>query len=165
MYEQALEIEPYNAIAYSGLLGIMHDVDYDYVGALRHAERWLERFPNDTSRLTEFLEAFVTAGADAQALAVFDKVRQVGLAPRLRVVVDALELVALARVGEDARLSQRKNDLRTLVQGLPAGTNYDWSFAGTLHYVSGFQSNRQWLTKLLTAIENNDREGILSALQ
>jgi Flp pilus assembly protein TadD len=166
-YEKALAVEPYNELAYSGLLGILHDVEFDFQGALVHAMKWMEKFPKDTSRLTEVIEAFVTAGGGASsgAIGIFDRFREWELAPERRVVVNALELVALAARGDDRRLWQRRNELRELVRGMPANVNYSWRFTGTQRYVAGLRTHRDWLSRMLTAIQNNDRERILDALR
>jgi tetratricopeptide (TPR) repeat protein len=165
LYERALALEPFDTVAFSGLLGILHDREFDFPASFQHAKRWLDRFPNDTSRVIEVVEAMVTLGGP-KPLAVIDALRNWRLPLERRMVVNALELVALAAVGDESALRQRKYELLELAMAAPPNMNYHWSFRGTLHYLSGLTTPHcGCISRVLTGIERNDQRMIVDALR
>ncbi|MGH8480091.1 MAG: hypothetical protein ACREXK_11045 [Gammaproteobacteria bacterium] len=89
------------------------------------------------------------------------------LDPRIRIALQALEIATLLALNDTRAVPQRLERLRAAVQSQPQDFQVGWSFAGSKRFIATDQRlapHRGWLQTLFTALEGENRDAILAAL-
>jgi tetratricopeptide (TPR) repeat protein len=168
-FENVLTLYPDYEESYLSLASIYHERLFEYAKAFELHQKWLSRFPQDTSALADFAEAHFTTGrfpefpqrikpllADPEHLAGAKiALRMIEVANLL--ALDNADRVPAALAALHKSLSDQKADFRI-----------NWSFNGTLNFINRqekFASYRPWLNRFFSAAKEENRDAIVKALR
>ncbi len=167
-YAQLLHANFDDGDAYQKAGWLYHEKLSDFGAAFALTRQWLERHPEDLFAQGDFAERHFTTGRFVEAkerLAVL--LMNPELDPRIRIGLQALEIATLLALNDTRAVLQRLERLRAEVQRRPQDFQIGWSFAGSKHFIATdpcLAPHRAWLQTLFTALEGENRDAILAAL-
>jgi tetratricopeptide (TPR) repeat protein len=152
----------------ANLMGLYHDMTFQFADALNVARELVDFNPNADNRMN-LLEAELT-GADfqeciQQAAKLDDNAlaQEKGLMP----VRDVIGFACQWGARENAAALAADQRFLARVQADPSFSRSGWTFKGTLHFLSqspAFASGRTSWLALFTAVQNRDSAGMSAAL-
>lgn len=155
----------------AGALGfILHEYAHDFAGAFAITSKWVARHPNDTSAQMDLAEQYLTTSRFAEAQArLAALLKDPSISTRHRVALGTLEIVALTGQDKMAEVVQRMRQLRGIIEPQIGEFKVGWTFAGTKQFVTtsrdaNITRYRDWLLKVLMAIDTGDRDATVQLL-
>ncbi|MGH8472080.1 MAG: tetratricopeptide repeat protein [Gammaproteobacteria bacterium] len=167
-YAELLHANLDDGEAYQKAGWLYHEKLSDFGAAFALNQQWLERHPEDLSVQGDFAERHFTTGRFVEAkerLAAL--LANPALDPQIRIGLQALEIAALLALNDTRAVPQRLERLRAAVQSRPQDFQVGWLFAGSKHFIATdprLVPHWAWLQTLFTALESENRDAILAAL-
>ena len=168
-YSYVLEVYPQYETAYNFAVYYYHEFAFDYAQAYALNEQWLKQFPDSLSTRTDFAEKqFTTARFSACAQQIQSLLTEPMLSASNRVALRGTLLAnTLASGRAEAEVQQQFATLQEEIAHQEADFTVQWTFSGTKNFISqyeGLAPYRDWLLALFDALDQEDRDAILAAL-
>jgi tetratricopeptide (TPR) repeat protein len=167
-FAQLLQVYPDDEEAYYAAHVLYHEKLFAFEEAFALSRQWLRRHSADVEAQSQFAEQCLTTGRFAEAAEYFASLlADSTLEPRLKVPLQALEIVARLALHPNEPISEQLQCLRVTITGQAKNFSLGWTFGGVKHFVgqeARLTPYRAWLLKLFTALEKKDREAMLNCL-
>ena len=167
-YRNVLILYPDYAEAYLAANGIYQEKLFAYADAFEVTKQWLQRHPDDLPAHMNFAEAHFTAGRFKEAEARLRALLTEPLDAQATIPLQALHVAALSVLNKPDAIPEKLEALREAINKQSKEFRLGWSFAGTKHFINRDErlaDHRIWLLQLFGALEQKDRDSILTALQ
>jgi tetratricopeptide (TPR) repeat protein len=168
-FENVLDVSPSYKQVYQSLASIYHERLFEYAKAFELHQKWLSRFPQDTSALSDFAETHFTTGRFPE---FSQKIKQLLADPELstgtKIALQMIEVANLLALGNADQVPAALTALSKTVSGQKADFRITWSFSGTLNFINlqeRFVSYRSWLNQFFGVAREENRDAILKALR
>jgi tetratricopeptide (TPR) repeat protein len=165
-FAQLLQVYPDDEEAYYAAHVLYHEKLFAFEEAFALSRQWLRRHSADVEAQSQFAEQCLTTGRFAEAAEYFASLlADSTLEPRLKVPLQALEIVARLALHPNEPISEQLQCLRVTITGQAKNFSLGWTFGGVKHFVgqeARLTPYRAWLLKLFTALEKKDREAMLT---
>jgi tetratricopeptide (TPR) repeat protein len=167
-FAQLLQVYPDDEEAYYAAHVLYHEKLFAFEEAFALSRQWLRRHSADVEAQSQFAEQCITTGRFAEAVEYFASLlADSTLEPRLKVPLQALEIVARLALHPNEPISEQLQRLRVTITGQAKNFSLGWTFGGVKHFVgqeARLTPYRAWLLELFTALEKKDREAMLNCL-
>ena len=168
-YAAVLTVYPDDKKAHGTASYLYHERLFEFPRAFMLNQQWLERNPADVVGQSDFAEKHFTTGRFSeceQRIALLLANPAVG--PSTQVALQAIQIANSLALGKTDLVPGR---IDTMVEGITSqseGFKVEWSFKGSRYFINNSDTlapYRPWLMRLFDAVEGDDRNAILSALQ
>jgi tetratricopeptide (TPR) repeat protein len=167
-FVQLLQVYPDNVEAYYTASLLYHEKLFAFEEAFALSQQWLDSHPEDLEAHSQLVEQCFTTGRFAEAVKhLTTLLANPGLEPQMRIPLQALEVAALLSLNQRDSVSEKFKFLCVTIASQPADFSLGWTFIGTKRFINQeeqFAPYRIWLLDLFTALEEKDRNTILTGL-
>jgi tetratricopeptide (TPR) repeat protein len=153
----------------ANLMGLYHDVTFQFADALNIDKELADFNPNADNRMN-LLEAELTGASFQECIEQAAKLDDQALAQQKRLMPlrDVIGFACLWGARENAAALAAGQRLLARIQADPSFSQSGWNFRGTLHFLSAssaFAPGRASWIGLFTAVQNGDSAGMTAALR
>jgi tetratricopeptide (TPR) repeat protein len=166
VYRLLLEDSPDNPTFFGtlhDLYGSLGDFDKEYT----LLASWLARHPEDLSSHANFAEAQLLTGRFAESVQSLAAILRNPEQASRHLALRTLEVVALTALGNSRDVPARLQSLRAAISAQPTPLKIRWRFAEVKVFLerdARLAAQRDWLLKLIAAVEKPDQAACLKAL-
>jgi tetratricopeptide (TPR) repeat protein len=165
-FAQLLQMDPDNGEAYYTTSLLYHEKLFAFEEALSLSQQWLASHPEDLEAHSQLVEQCFTTGRFAKAIEYLTALLvNPELEIQMRIPLQAFEIAALLSLGQSENVSEKFKALCITIANQPADFSLGWTFVGTKHFIvqdERLLPYRIWLLNLFTALEEKDRNAILT---
>ena len=167
-YANVLRVYPDYAKAYQTASFLYHEKLFAFTKAFALNQQWLERHPDDISALSDFAEKHFTVGRFAEGETRLSALlANPDLKPKSSIALRVLKIATLEALNKNQSVPSEIEKLRAAIAKQPEDFKVSWTFDGTKHFIGHDErlaASRAWLLDLIAALEKEDRNSILVAL-
>ncbi len=168
-YANVLKVYPDYEKAYQTASYLYHEVLLNFSEAFALNQQWLARHPEDLSALCGFAEKHFTTGRFAECEKRLSALlANPEIAHPVKIALCTIEIANLLALNQAEQIQEKLEVLQQAIASQPEDFKVGWSFAGTKHFISQHEPlvpYRAWLLQFFSALEGENREAILQALQ
>jgi tetratricopeptide (TPR) repeat protein len=168
-FDNALVLYPSDKQIYQSLSSIYHDRLFEYAKAFDLHQKWLSRFPQDTSVLADFAETHFTTGRFPEfSQRIKPLLTDTKLSPSAKIALQMIEVAKLLALDNADQVSAALAEILKTISDQKADFQINWSFSGTLNFINlqeKFASYRPWLNRFFSAAQEENRDATVKALR
>jgi tetratricopeptide (TPR) repeat protein len=168
-YAAVLTVYPDDKKAHGTASYLYHERLFAFPRAFVLNQQWLERNPADVVVQSDFAEKHFTTGRFSeceQRIALLLANPAVGQSTQ--VALQAIQIANSLALGKTDLVQGRIETMVEVITSQSEGFKVEWSFKGSRYFINNSDTlvpYRPWLMQLFNAVEGEDRNAILSALQ
>ncbi|ADE13643.1 Tetratricopeptide domain protein [Nitrosococcus halophilus Nc 4] len=167
-FARLLQVSPDNGEAYYAASVLYHEKLLAFEEAFSLSQQWLNSHPEDLEAHSQLAEQCFTTGRFAEAVEHFARLlANPELDPQIKIPLQAFEIAALLGLNQKAVVPQKFKGLCVAIAHQPEDFSLEWTFGGSKYFIAQAEQlspYRAWLLELFAALEEKNRNAILSCL-
>ena len=168
-FEYVLTLYPSYDQGYQSLTSIYHEWLFEYAKAFELHQKWLSRFPQDTTVLPDFAETHFTTGRFPEfSQRIKPLLTDPELSASTKIALQMIEVANLLALDNADQVPAALAALNKTISDQKADFRITWSFGGTLNFINRqekFASYRSWLNQFFSVAREENRDAIVEALR
>ncbi|UCE07515.1 MAG: hypothetical protein JSW07_05640, partial [bacterium] len=168
-YANVLKVYPDYEEAYKEAVHLYHNVLFNFSKAFDLNQLWLEQHPDDLLEQIKFIEKLFTTSRFKECETKATRfIENKDFSAIVHIVVGVINVGNQIGLQKTDQIPLQIDSLYTIASRQPINFKIDWTFTGIKHFINQNEHlahHRQWLIHLFEAVEQEDRESILAALQ
>ncbi|MBL8150154.1 MAG: hypothetical protein JNN15_09530, partial [Blastocatellia bacterium] len=168
-YVNVLTVYPKNRRAYLTVSLLTQNFLFDYDGAYRNSQKWLEHSPEDLFAQVSFAEQLFTTGRFSDCEGHLKTLlNSRNLEPNLEIVLHTVQIANSSALNKTDSIDLQIARLIELIRKQPEQLEVKWLFYGMKNFIGKHEklsAHRAWLEKFLDTLADTNRDSIVSGLQ